>query len=360
MSFCPRDLKKSTYRPDIVFTRVHYHNTNKMASIIGKNVLDVPADSRNLTIYFAAIEYSDKYLVRYAYKIEGIDDNWNFVGPTNSASFNRLPSGRHKLLVRSTNADGVWVDNVAVLEINAHPTFWETWWAWLLYLVLACGIIYLAIYIYMLRAKAVLERDLNEMKTRFFTEIGHKLRTPLTLIGGPVAEVLGGGGLTDTARRHLEMVQRNASRMLELVNKMVRYSLDHHVYISDGNAGAQLAARSADTAQQQAPAAGGDKSVRLLVVEDNDDLRAFLVSILSSDYTVIEAENGQQGLGIAEAQMPDFIITDVMMPVMDGLTMVHRIKSRTRTFATSQSSCSRPRPRSTTGCKACARALTTT
>ena len=326
VSFCPRDLKKSTYRPDIVFTRVHYHNTNKMASIIGKNVLDVPADSRNLTIYFAAIEYSDKYLVRYAYKIEGIDDNWNFVGPTNSASFNRLPSGRHKLLVRSTNADGVWVDNVAVLEINAHPTFWETWWAWLLYLVLACGIIYLAIYIYMLRAKAVLERDLNEMKTRFFTEIGHKLRTPLTLIGGPVAEVLGGGGLTDTARRHLEMVQRNASRMLELVNKMLRYNLDHHVYISDGNAGAQLAARSADTAQQQATAVGGDKSVRLLVVEDNDDLRAFLVSILSSDYTVIEAENGQRGLGIAEAQMPDFIITDVMMPVMDGLTMVHRIK----------------------------------
>ena len=326
VSFCSADLEKSSFSPGIVFTRAHFHGTNKIVSILGRGVLDVPADSRNLTIYFAALEYSDKYLVRYAYKIEGIDDNWNYVGPANSASFNRLPAGRYKLLVKSTNADGVWMDNVAELDIYAHPTFWETWWAWLLYVALACGVIYVAIYIYKLRAKAVLERDLNDMKTKFFTEIGHKLRTPLTLIGGPVAEVLAGGGLTDAARRHLEMVQRNASRMLELVNKMLRYNIDHHVYISDGNAAAQLQADGASAEQQPAASAAGDKGIRLLVVEDNADLRAFLVSILSCDYTVIEAENGQRGLQIAEAEMPDFIITDVMMPVMDGLTMVHRIK----------------------------------
>lgn len=326
VSFCSADLEKSSYSPGIVFTRAHFHSTNRMVSILGRDVLDVPADSRNLTIYFAALEYSDKYLVRYAYKIDGIDENWNFVGSANSASFNRLPAGRYKLLVKSTNADGVWMDNVAELDIYAHPTFWETWWAWLLYIALACGVIYVAIYIYKLRAKAVLERDLNDMKTKFFTEIGHKLRTPLTLIGGPVAEVLNGGGLTDSARRHLEMVQRNAARMLELVNKMLRYSIDHHVYISDGNAGAQLQAGEAVAGLQTDANATGNKAVRLLVVEDNDDLRAFLVSILSGDYTVIEAENGQRGLQIAEAEMPDFIITDVMMPVMDGLTMVHHIK----------------------------------
>lgn len=326
VSFNSADLKKSSYCPNIIFTRVHYHSTNRMVSILNKDVLDVPADSRNLTIYFAALEYSDKYLVRYAYKIEGIDENWNFVGPANSASFNRLPAGKFRLLVKSTNADGVWSDNVAELVIYSHPTFWETGWAWLLYIVLSCLVIYVAIYIYKLRAKAVLERDLNDMKTKFFIEIGHKLRTPLTLIGGPVAEVLGGGGLTDTARRHLEMVQRNASRMLELVNKMLRYNLDHHVYISDTNAGVMMAGSGGETAVPHAAAGSAKKSLRLLVVEDNDDLRAFLVGILSSDYTVIQADNGQSGLEAAEAQMPDFIVTDVMMPVMDGLTMVHKIK----------------------------------
>lgn len=326
VSFNSADLKKSSYSPNIIFTRVHYHSTNRMVSILNKSVIDVPADSRNLTIYFAALEYSDKYLVRYAYKIDGIDESWNFVGPTNSASFNRLPAGKYKLLVKSTNADGVWSGNVAELVIHAHPTFWETGWAWLLYFVLACAVIYVAIYIYKLRAKAVLERDLNEMKTKFFTEIGHKLRTPLTLIGGPVAEVLGREGLTDSARRHLEMVQRNASRMLELVNKMLRYNIDHHVYISDTNASTQLPKVDAKTAAPQEASDKPEKALRLLVVEDNDDLRAFLVGILSSDYSVIEAENGLQGLKIAEAKLPDFIITDVMMPVMDGLTMVHHIK----------------------------------
>ena len=147
MSFNSADLKKSSYCPNIIFTRVHYHSTNRMVSILNKDVLDVPADSRNLTIYFAALEYSDKYLVRYAYKIEGIDENWNFVGPANSASFNRLPAGKFRLLVKSTNADGVWSDNVAELVIYSHATFWETGWAWLLYIVLSCLVIYVAIYV---------------------------------------------------------------------------------------------------------------------------------------------------------------------------------------------------------------------
>lgn len=326
VSFNSSELTKSNYRPNIVFTRVNYHSTNRIESILGNDVLDVPADSRNLTIYFAALEYSDKYLVRYAYKLEGVDDNWTFVGPTNSASFNKLPAGHYKLLVKSTNADGVWVDNVTELAIYAHPTFWETPWAWLLYVLLVGLVIYVAIYVYKLRAKAVLERDLNDMKTKFFTEIGHKLRTPLTLIGGPVSEVLKGGGLSDVSRRHLEMVQRNATRMLDLVNKMLRYNIHNHVYISDDNAHEHLVADNDKTPSQNPAVAGQEGSLKILVVEDNNDLRAFLVSILCSDYIVCQAENGQKGLEIAEKQMPDFIITDVMMPVMDGLTMVHKIK----------------------------------
>lgn len=328
VSFSPGHLRMSTLKPNIVFTGVLYQGENETEPILDKTVLDIESNRRNLTIYFAALDYSDKYLVQYAYKIEGIDHDWNYVGTTNSASFNHLPAGRYRLLVKSTNSDGVWVDNVSALSIFVRPTFWESGWATLLYLLLAIGVITLAVYIYNLRSRAAMERELNQMKTKFFTEISHKLRTPLTLIGGPVGEVLRTASLAEGTRRHLEMVHRNAMQMLDLVNRMLRYSVDRGVYISTPEDGA-LTAQLKGTETAEIPSgeqAFADKNLRLLVVEDNDDLREFLVEILSPHYTVMQAADGQQGLRIAEQDMPDFIITDVMMPVMDGLTMVHRIK----------------------------------
>lgn len=353
VSFNSSELKNSVFRPDIMFTGVLYQGDNKMEPILNKQVLTVPSDRRNLTVYFAALEYSDKYLMRYAYKLDGVDSKWNYVGAANSASFNHLPAGKYRLLVKSTNSDGIWMDNVAGLDIHVRPVFWETIWAKLLYILLFCGAIYVLIYIYTLRAKAAMERELSEMKTRFFTEISHKLRTPLTLIGGPVTEVLEAGGLSDAARRHLEMVQRNAMQMLRLVNRMLKYAKQVYINeeahassagvssagvriedgdVSDATAAAMPIASSSDADIMTMDSALTDIADRkspaekLLVVEDNADLRAFLVSILSPDYVVLQADNGQNGLDIAEREMPDFIITDVMMPVMDGLTMVHHIK----------------------------------
>lgn len=353
ITFNPDELKKSDHIPGIIFTGVLWQGDNEMEPVLNRDVLEVPSDRRNLTVYFAALEYSDKYLVKYAYKLDGVDDKWNYVGETNSASFNYLPAGRHKLLVKSTNSDGIWVDNVAELNINVHPTFWETGWATLLYVLLSVCLICVAVYIYNLRTRAAMERELNDMKTRFFTEIGHKLRTPLTLIGGPVTEILNGGNLTDTARKHLEMVERNASHMLELVNKMLKYSMDRKMTLRKGRrysddwlsdeagahsksehphpllpAGDLLPASESNTVSDTR--SSGDlrqpKELKLLVVEDNEDLRDFLVCILHEDYNVLQAENGRRGLEIAETEMPDFIITDVMMPEMNGLEMVRRIK----------------------------------
>lgn len=319
--FSPKSLQRSKSVPKIVFTSVQYPGRQDSQPVLGLDVLNVSSDNRNFTVYFSALEYGDRFLVKYAYKIEDIDKEWNYIGANNSVSFNNIPAGNHRLLVKSTNGDGVWVNNVAMLNIYAHPTFWETGWAWLFYFLVFCLIVYVVAYIYTLRAKNVMAKEMGDMKMKFFTEIGHKLRTPLTLIGGPVTEVLGSGDLKGQAKKHLEMVQRNASQMLDLVNKMLRYDGGDDTYISDDKVPDEVV-----KSEPKVKTETDERQLRLLVVEDNDDLRNFLVSILSDDYAVLQATNGRQGLEMAANDMPDFIITDVMMPEMDGLTMVRQIK----------------------------------
>ncbi len=328
ITFLPTQITRSSYVPRIVFTSIHLRGEQEARPLLNASEVVLPSDKRNVTIRFAALDYSNNYLVRYAYMVEGVDKEWTYVGTSHQASFNHLPSGHHRLLVKSTNSDGVWVDNLTVLNIYAEPTFWESIWGKLLLLLIVATIGYVAFRFYNLRNKARMEREISDMKSRFFTDISHKLRTPLTLIGGPVTEVLNAGGLSDMARRHLVMVRRNALNMLELVNKMLQYSKDSGTYISETVTDTMIPVTQENDgdADNTETLVAQNASTTILVVEDNDDLREFLSSILSDEYHVILAENGQKGLETAEQCLPDFIITDVMMPVMDGLSMVQRIK----------------------------------
>lgn len=328
-----KKMQEENFVPQLVFNNVKYHSTQEVKQTSLRDSLTVEPHQRNLTIYFAAIDYEDNHMIRYAYKLDGIDPDWNFLGSERNISFNNLPHGQHRLLVRSTNSYGTWVDNTRTLYLDVKPTFWESWRGKALQTLILIGIVVAAVWIYRLRIKAQMERKLDNMKLQFFTDISHKLRTPLTLIGGPITEVLDAGGLSETARKHLEMVSRNAHRMLELVNKMLTYSKEHHTYISDDSASVLLPEAAAeegcnsDTAEEETKC---DKP-HLLIVEDNDDLRAFLAGILESEYRVTLAVNGRDGLEKAREAHPDFILTDVMMPEMDGLTMVHTIKKETET-----------------------------
>ena len=336
ISFAPGDMANNTFTPHIIFTSVQFHDNGEKLPILHRDVLQVPSDRRNLSIEFAALDYTG-YQMKYQYQIEGLDKHWMEVGEGHRISFNELPPGRLRLLLRATNADGVWSPVVAALDIDSRPTFWETWWAKLLYALLVAAFAAVAVYIYRLRTRNQMQQQLDDMKTQFFTDISHRLRTPLTLIGGPVGEVLKTESLSSQASSHLQMVERNAARMLALVNRMLHYSKSHGIFISDDNAAEQIES-SASSPSDVNMMAGATDDVNapsrqhenvLLVVEDNPDLRAFLVSILKDDFRVLQAENGERGLEVTLREMPDFIITDVMMPVMDGLTMVHHIKQNT-------------------------------
>lgn len=326
VSFHPNDIDKSDYEPNIVFTGVQFQGESDMHHMLNATTLDITdASRRTLAINFAAIDFSDNYLLQYAYKFEG-DEGWNYLQGSHIIQLSHLRPGHHRLLVRSTNSDGVWLDNETALDIIVHPTFNETPWAILLYTIIAGLLVWGAIHFYFLRKKNAMLSDMHRKESEFYTDVSHKLRTPLTLIGAPVKEVLASESLSETGRSHLRMVERNSGRMLQLVDEMLRKSYDKGVYISDANvAGETVADESADSIHDR-PERDPSKDT-LLVVEDHDELRAFLTDILSSQYNVISASNGLEGLRMAEEQQPDFILTDVTMPEMDGLTMVRNIKS---------------------------------
>ena len=171
VSFQPEQIGQENFVPPLVFKSVYFHGTQESVHPAADDVLDVPARQRNLTIQFAALDYQDNYMIRYAYKLEGVDDEWNYLGTEHSISFSNLPHGRHRLLVRSTNQYGSWADNERALTLNVHPTFWETWWAKLLYVLLLTGIVAVGVWIYLLRSRAEQERQKSRMLSLLLEEM---------------------------------------------------------------------------------------------------------------------------------------------------------------------------------------------
>ena len=142
-------------------------------------------------------------------------------------TYTNLPKGEYVLRVRSTNSDGVWVDNERLLNIVILPSFWETPVAYVLYVLFILIIIFVAVYIlftiYRLKHEVSVEQQISDIKLRFFTNISHELRTPLTLIAGPVEQVLKNDKLPADAREQLVVVERNTNRMLRLVNQILDF-----------------------------------------------------------------------------------------------------------------------------------------
>lgn len=513
LKISPEHLQKSNYAPPIVFTGFKIQGTSQDLDINDLEELRLKPSERNVTFQFAALDYVAPESISYAYRLKGLEEKWNEVDNSRSASYINLPPGEYELQIRSTNSDGVWMEKARILPITVLPTFWETYWAWILYVVLfvlsTATIVYIILYIYRLRHQINIEQQLANIKLRFFTDISHELRTPLTLIASPVSEILEHETLTTNARKHLTLVHKNTERMLHLVNqildfrkienkkmkvllektdvlsllqkvmdnfrliaeeKNINYQLETNqeaietwldqdkfekiifnllsnafkytpanksitvianvessrlivsikdegigidlqkqqtlfqrfetlvkfnilqpssgiglslvkelielhcgnievksqpgvgseftvilpmnqkVYegrentefiLNDGNSVpaekkneirpmVEIASMTditpSETAKEPNQISNEEDPVSILIVEDNVELRNFLSDILSESYRVLTATNGQEGLDQAREYIPDLIISDIMMPAMDGLDMVKNIK----------------------------------
>ena len=147
-----KEMQKSSYVPPIVFTGLKVQGQSSVIAIDDLEELRLTPSQRNVTFQFAALDYVDSKEIRYAYRLKGLEEEWHDGDKNRSASYINLPNGKYKLQIKSTNSDGVWMDNIRTLSINVLPTFWETGWAWLLYVILFVlftgSIVYVLFYIY--------------------------------------------------------------------------------------------------------------------------------------------------------------------------------------------------------------------
>ena len=143
-------MHKSNYVPPIVLTGIDKQGKGIEYTVSHLKTIRLLPHERSLTIYFSALDYADPSSIAYAFKMES-DEEWNYIGRNHSASFADLKPGTYQLQIRSTNSDGVWVDNVMTVEIIVEPTFLESALGRILitFLVLSiiAGIIYTYLYI---------------------------------------------------------------------------------------------------------------------------------------------------------------------------------------------------------------------
>jgi signal transduction histidine kinase/ligand-binding sensor domain-containing protein/CheY-like chemotaxis protein/AraC-like DNA-binding protein len=486
-----KQIRHSTFIPPIVFTGISVQSKNAQneRKIPDTEILELSCSERNISISFASLDYSNSSSINYAYRLQNSKSDWIYIGKNRSANFINLPAGKHVFQVKSTNSDGIWMDNIASLPIYVVPAFWETGFAWIIYaggfLLLVLFVILITAYISKLRRQVDFEQELTHLKLKFFTDISHELRTPLTLIANPIEEVINNEPLSENGKKYMNTAKQNTERMLRLINQildfrkiqnnkmkvrleqtdvfalmktvyhsfstiagqkqinyifetneksheiytdtdkvekilfnllsnafkhtpngrsimlfsgiekdqlliqvkdegsgfdmrrldhlfrrfemdndsdssissgiglslvkelvnllrgsidvdsikgvgstfLVRLPVGYEAFVDDPNVELILSDSSkakADTEEKVFEQENRETSI--LIIEDNEALRQFIKNILSKEYRIFEAVNGKEGLDITLKEYPDIVVSDIMMPEMDGMEYLNAVK----------------------------------
>lgn len=511
----PSRITRYTVEPKILFTNLQVLNKNITAGEMLNNrviLTEALASSDKIrlkykenifSIDFAALDFSHGSSAKYAYKLEGFNDDWVYIdGGQRRITYTNLDPGSYVLKVRALNNNGSWSSEKA-LEIIIDPPFWRTPLAFILYaLVVVAGLLlarritleraHMRFEVKQQRLEAERALALDRMKTKFFTNVSHEFRTPLSLIISPLDKIIKNTSDPDQ-KKHLHLVHRNARRLLNLVNQLLdfrkmevqefklhpvagdvvrfikeisysfsdisekknicfdfhsnvdsleiyfdkdkvekimfnllsnayKYTYDngrvwvnlhysgdedveHFLAIEVGDTGIGIPADKHELIferffQNELPESmanqgsgiglaitkefvklhngtvsvtsepekgtiftvklparkineelhfnhsipaineeqlNGDdeeakgKKKRILLVEDNEDFRFYLKDNLKSQYHVLEAANGKEGWEKARTMDPDLIVSDIMMPVMNGIELAHKVKNDTLT-----------------------------
>jgi signal transduction histidine kinase/ligand-binding sensor domain-containing protein/DNA-binding response OmpR family regulator len=244
--FHPDSIRDDANKPLVYFTRFLLFNKEVPVSSaenetpLKSDILNAPEivlkhNQSVMSFEFTALNFTLPEKSRFAYKLEGFDRGWYETDAAHRmATYTNLNPGVYTFRVRASSSDGIWSDQSADLKIRILPPPWTTWWAYTLYAILVAGILLFFRHNILQREKLknririeAMEYEkklrMDEMKMRFFANISHEFRTPLTLIMAPLHAIM------QTAAQHADkqtsehagLIQRNANRLSDLINQLL-------------------------------------------------------------------------------------------------------------------------------------------
>lgn len=240
--FNPNNLLKNTNTPQVIIADLKIKNksisvndnTKLLTNIISyTKEIELSHDQGNFSLYFSIPNYINSSSNQYLYRLNGLEKDWNETSQ-NIATYTIQSPGYYTFEVKGINSDGIPNQKATTLKIRVKPAPWLTWWAFLLYATLVFIIIYHLNHIIRSRTKLKHQLDLehieaqqikkaNKAKLEFFTNISHEFRTPLTLILGPLHQILENYNGSNSMYKKIKVVESSANHLLKLVNRLMDF-----------------------------------------------------------------------------------------------------------------------------------------
>jgi signal transduction histidine kinase/ligand-binding sensor domain-containing protein/CheY-like chemotaxis protein/AraC-like DNA-binding protein len=197
------------------------------------NKLELEYDQNFFEFQFTSLDYKNKNKCKYAYKLEGFDNNFNYT-EVGEAKFTNVPPGNYNLIIKNSNEDGIWNDSSEIVHIKIHPPFWKTSLAYLIYALIFLFLMLATIYKLVKRVKVKHEKklvlleqiksdEINQYKLQFFTNIAHEFRTPLTLIMAPASQLLRLTKNNKDLKPYVQYIHNNSIKLQQLIKELIEF-----------------------------------------------------------------------------------------------------------------------------------------
>lgn len=196
--------------------------------------MSIPYNLNTFTLKFSDPDISTDINSEIRYNMKGVNDVWTNSEGRNEAVYRNLKPGKYEFRISTRYFGGEWSDPETILTIDITPPLYLTWWAKTFYVLVVLMI--LAVVMYFYRYKSDLEKNLeterensrvdrllNEEKLMFYTNVTHELRTPLSLIIGPIEDMVNSTDICDENRRKLHTIRSSAIRLLNLINSILEF-----------------------------------------------------------------------------------------------------------------------------------------
>lgn len=243
ISFHPRQQLKPSFTPVVYITGFQVNNKDLLInsngsplakSITFTNNISLTHNQSTFSIDFASLGYTAPEMAEYAYKMEGLDKDWTYLKTNRKVYFTELTPGDYTFRVKAASADGSWQGPESLLHIEILPAWWASRWAWVSYAVIVILVILYLVRNYHLRVKEknkrkieqleiAKEKELYEAKMQFFTNVAHEIKTPLTLIKGPLEKVIRKAGEVPGIQDSLRIMEKNTGRLVDLTNQLLDF-----------------------------------------------------------------------------------------------------------------------------------------